>query len=44
MRTIVMMLITAGGDHLNNVSHSLQNILFVYNKKHYEQFILNSAA
>jgi len=33
---IGMMLITGAGVGLNNVSHNLQNIQFVYNKKHYE--------
>ena len=33
---IGMMLITVGGDALKNVSYILQNIQFVYNKKHYE--------
>lgn len=41
---IGMMLITAGGDTLNNVSYYIQNIQFVYNKKHYEQFISKPAA
>lgn len=41
---IGMMLTTVGGDTLDNVYHSLQNIQFVYNKKHYEQFISKTAA